>query len=132
MSFLVPIGRILFSWIFLKSIVTHFNPAAIAMAETKGLPFAAFLVPASGVLAFIGGLSISLGYYTRMGAWMIVLFLLPVTFTMHAFWKETDPSHVQMQLTNFTKNIAMLGGALLITWFGAGPFSIDEWLASKK
>jgi putative oxidoreductase len=45
---------------------------------------------------------------------------------MHAFWKETDPMQMQMQMSMFMKNMSMLGGALIIAYFGAGPLSLDK------
>jgi putative oxidoreductase len=44
---------------------------------------------------------------------------------MHNFWAIADPAAAQTQLVNFMKNVSMLGGALLITQFGAGPWSLD-------
>ena len=70
-------------------------------------------------------LSILLGYKARLGAWAIVLFLVPVTFTLHKFWAVADPMMAQMQQVMFMKNLAILGGALLIAHFGAGPVSLD-------
>lgn len=125
MKFIVLIGRILFAMIFLLTIMSHFSGKAVGYAAAKGVPAASVLVPLSGVIAVAGAISIMLGYKARWGAWLIVIFLVPVTFMMHAFWKETDPVQMQMQMGNFMKNISMLGGALLITYFGAGPLSID-------
>ena len=99
---------------------------AVGYASSQGVPLASFLVPFSGVMAIVGGLLILLGYKAKWGAWLIVAFLIPVTFMMHAFWKETDPMQKQMQMVMFMKNISMLGGAFLITWFGAGPVSFDS------
>jgi putative oxidoreductase len=82
-------------------------------------------VPLSGLLAVIGGLSILLGYRAKIGAWLIALFLILVTPTMHKFWTVTDPMMAQVQMIMFFKNLSMLGGALLITQFGAGPWSLD-------
>ena len=76
-------------------------------------------------MALAGGLSIATGCYAKFGGWLIVLFLLPVTFMMHNFWAVTDPSMAQMQQIMFIKNISMLGGALLIAYFGSGPLSLD-------
>ena len=87
---------------------------------------ASLLVPLSGVLALAGGLSVLLGYKAKLGAWMLIVFLVPVTVTMHAFWAATDPAMAQMQQVHFMKNVAMIGAALLITHFGAGPVSIDS------
>jgi len=77
------------------------------------------------VLAIAGGLSILLGYRAKLGAWLIVLFLIPVTLMMHKFWAVTDSMMAQIQMIMFMKNVSMLGGALLISQFGAGPFSLD-------
>ena len=81
--------------------------------------------PVAGLIALAGGLSVALGYHAKAGAWLLVLFLVPVTFTMHRFWAEKDPMLIQMQQVNFLKNLALLGGVLLIGQFGAGPMSVD-------
>jgi putative oxidoreductase len=80
----------------------------------------------SGVIATLGAISIILGFKARWGAWLIVLFLIPVTLMMHDFWTVTDPQMRGMQMAMFMKNISMLGGALLITYFGSGPLSVDR------
>ncbi len=121
----VPLGRALFAAIFLMAGRSHFDPATIAYAGSAGVPFAPFLVPASGVLAFLGGLSVLLGWRARVGAVMLVAFLVPVTISMHAFWAVKDPMMAQMQLAMFTKNLALIGAALMIAHFGAGPYSLD-------
>ena len=126
MKYTVLLGRILFSLIFLNSGLFHFSGMAVGYASSQGVPLASFLVPFSGLVAIVGGLLIVLGYKAKLGAWLIVAFLIPVTFMMHAFWKETDPMQKQIQMAMFMKNISMLGAAFLITWFGAGPVSFDN------
>jgi putative oxidoreductase len=123
--YLVPLGRVLFALIFLNSLVGHFSSQAIGYAAQFGVPMAAVLVPLSGVLAFAGGLSIALGYRARLGAWLLVAFLVPVTLKMHAFWTVTDPMAKQLDQVMFFKNVSMVGAALLIAHFGAGPLSLD-------
>jgi len=125
MRYAVLAGRLLFSSIFIVSAFGHFTQAEIGMAAQQGVPFANLLVPASGVLALAGGLSILVGYHAKIGAWMLVLFLVPVTLVMHNFWAVTDPMMAQMQQANFMKNVSMLGGALIVSYFGAGPLSLD-------
>jgi len=121
----VVLGRLLFALIFLVAGANHFNKQAIGYAASQGVPLASIAVPLSGVLAIGGGLSILLGYRAKLGAWLIVLFLIPVTLMMHKFWTVTDPMMTQIQMILFMKNVSMLGGALLISHFGAGPFSLD-------
>jgi putative oxidoreductase len=121
----VVLGRFLFVLIFLVAGANHFNKQTIGYAASQGVPLASIAVPLSGVLAIAGGLSILLGYRAKLGAWLLVLFLVPVTLMMHKFWAVQDPMMAQMQMILFMKNVAMLGGALLISQFGAGPFSLD-------
>jgi putative oxidoreductase len=121
----VPVGRALFAAIFLLAGPEHFKTATIAQAGRMGVPFAGLMVPVSGVLAMIGGLSVLLGFRARAGAAMLVLFLLPVTLAMHAFWSVADPQAAQIQVVMFFKNLALIGAAMLIGHFGAGPFSLD-------
>jgi len=120
------LGRFLFVLIFLLSGPRHFLSQTIAYAAKQGVPMAQIAVPFSGLLAVIGGLSILLGYRAKVGAWLIALFLIGVTPLMHAFWSVTDPMMYQIQFVMFMKNISMLGGALLISQYGSGPWSLDS------
>jgi len=117
--------RLLFTLIFLMAGLTHFSSQTIGFAASQGVPFASIVVPLAGAMAFLGGLSILLGYRAKLGAWLIVLFLVGVT-PMHRFWGIADPMMRQMQMVMFMKNLAMLGGALLISQLGAGPWSLDS------
>ncbi|HAR41139.1 MAG TPA: DoxX family protein [Bdellovibrionales bacterium] len=119
------VGRTLFSAIFIFSAFGHFSEGTINYAAAQGIPMANLAVPLSGILALLGGLSILLGYRAKLGGWLIVLFLVPVTFMMHNFWNIADPQEHQLQQIMFMKNTAMLGGALIIAYFGAGPLSLD-------
>jgi putative oxidoreductase len=121
----VVLGRFFYVLIFLMAGSNHFSRQTIAYAASQGVPLASIAVPLSGVLAIAGGLSILLGYRAKLGAWLIVLFLIPVTLMLHKFWAVQDPMMAQIQMILFMKNVAMLGGALLISQFGAGPFSLD-------
>jgi putative oxidoreductase len=121
----VVLGRFFFALIFLLAGANHFNKQTIGYAASQGVPLASILVPLSGVVAIAGGLSILLGYHAKLGALLIVLFLIPVSFMMHKFWTVTDPMMAQIQMILFMKNVSMLGGALLISQFGAGSFSLD-------
>lgn len=124
MPILILIGRVLFSVIFLFTFFGHFKPGTIAYAQQVGLQAASFLVPASGVIAGLGALSVMLGFHARIGAALIALFLIPVTVRMHDFWNAKDPMMRQMHQTMFMKNVSMLGAALMIIAFGAGPLSL--------
>jgi putative oxidoreductase len=122
---IVLLGRFLFVLIFLMSGPRHFTSPIIGYAASQGVPMASIIVPISGLIAFLGGLSILLGYRAKIGGWLIALFLLYVTPMMHKFWGISDPMAQQMQMIMFMKNLSMFGGALLISQFGSGPWSVD-------
>jgi putative oxidoreductase len=126
MRYLYLIGRILFALIFITAAPRHFTHEGIQHAADLGVPLAGIFVPISGLMALAGGLSVASGYKTKWGAWLLVGFLVPVTFMMHAYWKLSDPVEIHIQQANFAKNISMLGAAILLTQFGAGPVSFDQ------
>ena len=126
MRYVYPVGRILFSLIFITAAPRHFTHEGIQHAADLGVPIAWFLVPTSGVMALVGGLSVATGYKARLGAWLLVGFLVPVTSLMHAYWTLRDPAMIHVQQSMFAKNLSMLGAALLISQFGAGEISIDS------
>lgn len=121
----VPVGRTLFGLLFVLAAPGHFSSDTIAMAAAQGVPLASLAVPLSGVIAALGGLGVALGYRTRISAALLVAFLVPVTLAMHPFWAVTDPTMAMIHRVMFLKNVALVGGALLIAYFGAGPLSLD-------
>jgi putative oxidoreductase len=129
MRYALLAGRQFFSMIFIIASAGHFTSQTIEAAASQGVPLAELLVPLSGVMALVGGLSVLLGYRTRFGALMLVIFLVPVTLVMHNFWGPSDPMTRELQKMMFMKNVAMLGGALFLSYFGGGPLSLDALLS---
>jgi putative oxidoreductase len=125
MGIVVLSGRLFLSAIFIAAAPRHFTSEGIAHAAALGVPLAPVLVPLSGLLALAGGASLLLGYRAAWGAWILVAFLVPVTLLMHAFWRLEDPAAIHAQQAMFMKNVALLGAALLVSHFGAGPLSLD-------
>ena len=125
LAWLAPLGRVLFALVFVSSGLSHFSRQTIAYAASQGVPAAGFFVPAAGVLAVVGGLGVALGYRTRLAALLLVVFLVPVTFKMHAFWTAQDAMAAMSQRIHFMKNLSMLGAALFLLGAGGGPFGLD-------
>ena len=126
MRYAALLGRLCYSAIFIMAAPGHFSRHAIEHAASQGVPMASVLVPLSGIIALVGGLSVLFGYKARYGAWLLVFFLAPVTITMHRFWGLPDPMAAQRQHVMFMKNLSMLGAALLIAHGGSGPLSVDD------
>jgi putative oxidoreductase len=110
------IGRLLLGGYFVFGGFNHFKMLTMmsGYAQSKGVPSPKAAVAFSGLLLLVGGLSILLGIYPTVGAIALVLFLVPVTFIMHAFWKVQDAQMKMGEMVNFTKNLALLGAALLL------------------
>lgn len=126
MDILVLVGRMLYSAIFIGSGVQHFTRAAMMSphAAARGIPAPNLMVRLAGVAVFIGGVSVLLGAYARMGAALLVLFLIPTAIIMHNYWTLSDPVARANDQAHFFKDLALAGTALLIWCFGSGPFSL--------
>jgi putative oxidoreductase len=115
-------GRILFTLIFFLSGVTHFTDIdGYTSLMHESIPFRTFWVLISGVVELAGASMILFNRSARLGGWLIVLFLLPVTFTVHGYEMiaAESPEMRAIQTSFFLKGLAMTGAALLISQFGA-------------
>jgi putative oxidoreductase len=114
-------GRILFALIFFLSGITHFTGRAEYVAlMPQVIPFRDFWVLISAVVELAGAAMIVSNRSPRLGGWLIVLFLIPVTITVHGVGmvSDPDPRMRAMQVSFFLKGLAMMGCALLITQLG--------------
>jgi len=127
-KWLALVGRILFSLIFIMSGIGHLTDPApmVQYTEAMGVPAAKLMVILTGLMILLGGISILLGFKARLGALLIILFLIPVTPIMHRFFTIDDPQQRMIQMIMFMKNLSMLGGAFIIAAFGPGEISIDK------
>lgn len=114
MEYLFLVSRILFGGYFVISGINHFRHLAgtAGYAASKGVPYPKVAVIGTGLLMLLGGLGIVLGLYVRFAVLLLVVFLVPVTFKMHQFWKVQDPMQKMGEKINFEKNIALAGAAL--------------------
>lgn len=113
-------GRLLLSAIFLMSgigklthlsgmaAMVHMNPALLAIA---------------GVVEVAGGAMVLLGLWPRLGALALFLFLIPTTLMFHNFWAAPAEQFMNQQ-SHFLKNLAVMGGLLMVIAYGSGPLSI--------
>lgn len=132
-SFFMLIGRLLMAPIFLLSAyskVANFDATAAYMAS-KGLPMVQLLLGLSIVIELVGGLSLILGYKVRALAVLLILYLIPVTLTMHDFWMMQDSMQSQNNMYHFFKNLTIMGGLLYVAAIGSGCLGCD-YCCSKK
>lgn len=109
------IGRIILGVYYLFNASNHFFrlDAMTTYAQSKGVPAPKWATLVAGMLLLIGGLSILTGFQPLIGIAALVLFFLPVTFIMHAFWKVQDQMTRMVEMVNFVKNMALMASALM-------------------
>ncbi len=92
---------------------------------SKGMPMVPLFLLGALVFELVGGLSVLLGFKARMGAILLIIFIVPATLIFHNFW-TLEGMERQIQMMMFMKNLAILGGLLLVLGLGPGPASLDE------
>jgi putative oxidoreductase len=123
---LTLLGRILLSLIFILSglgKIGDWSGTAGSMAA-KGMVAVPFFLTMAILFELGGGLTVLLGFKARLGAWALVFYLIPVSLIFHNFWAFTGAEQ-RMQVINFLKNHAIMGGLLLVALRGAGKPCID-------
>lgn len=120
------VGRVIVGGFFLMNGFNHFAQLNMmtGYAKSKGVLAPAFAVGGSGILLFVGGLSLLLGYHPTIGVALLVIFLLGVSFGIHNFWTIQDPQAKLGEMTNFLKNMAILG-LLLMSLAIPGPWPMS-------
>lgn len=121
------VGRILLALIFVMSgfgKITGWEGTAGYMASV-GMPMVTLFLIGAIVLEIGGGLSLILGFKARWGALALIVFTIPATVLFHNFW-AMEGADAFINRIMFMKNLAMIGGLLIVMAFGAGPVSIDS------
>jgi len=110
------IGRVIVGVYFVFMAFNHFANLDMlsGYAQSKGVPAPKLAVIVSGLLLAVGGLSVLFWQYLFWGMVALVVFFVPVTFMMHNFWTIEDQQMKMAEMTNFTKNMALLGFALIL------------------
>lgn len=120
------IGRIVFGGFFLYSGINHFKQkeGLAQYAGSKNVPYPELAVIASGAALAAGGASVILGVKPQVGTLAILGFLVAASPMIHDFWSAEDPQQKQNEMIHFSKNMALLGAALVLAGIEDWPLSI--------
>lgn len=128
------LGRLLLCTIFFLSAVgnkiPHFSDVARIM-DSAGVPAPQLLLVGAIAFLLFGSLSVIVGYKARIGAVLLLTFLVLASYYFHPFWKLEGQAQ-QEQMIQFMKNLSMMGAMLFITANGSGPMSLDSLLAKSR
>ena len=128
------IGRLFLSAIFFfEAIDTSTSRiATYALMNRYGFTWQQdFLYNAAIFVLVLGAILVAIGYRTGFGATLILIYWLPITFTVYSFWMASE-THRNFELMMFMKNLAIAGGLLILAVNGAGKFSIKRLLATTR
>ena len=121
-------GRFLMGGLFLWAGIHKALDLAMTAGyiESVGLPLPLVLAVVAAVFEIVAGLALILGFYTRHAALLLALYVLLLNALFHMNWSD------QMQLGFFISNMALIGGLLYVSTFGAGGYSIDASRATRS
>ena len=135
------VGRILLVLIFLASAAGNKVPNFSSVAQlmgSQGIPVPRVMLAGAIVFLLAGSVSIILGFRARMGAGLLLVFLVLATYYFHDFWTwpgdamwvlsmnpEVKMPVQQIEQISFMKNLALMGSMLVIMANGPGPMSFD-------
>ena len=135
------LGRVLLALIFLMSAagnkIPNFSRVA-GMMEGQGVPMPQIMLAGAIIFLLAGSLSIVLGFKARLGATLLLIFLVLATYFFHDFWtwpedamwvlssnSEVKLPVQQIEMIAFMKNLALMGAMLFVIANGSGPMSLD-------
>jgi putative oxidoreductase len=128
------LGRLLLATIFPMSAIgnkiPHFSDVANIM-ESAGVPAPYFMLVGAIVFLLVGSVSVILGYKARLGAALLLIFLVLASYYFHAFWSLEGPAQ-QEQMVQLMKNLSIMGAMLFVMANGSGPWSLDKWLTKRS
>lgn len=127
---LIPIellGRVLFVALFLPAGISKLSgfEGTVEYFGSLGIPMASAAVVATIAIEVLGSVALLIGYKTRYAAFALAAFTLFASFIGHAFWAVPAEQAFVQQLM-FFKNIAVVGGLLILATAGAGKLSLDS------
>ena len=132
---LALLGRLMLVAIFLLSAVGQDIPKfcdTAAYMASEGVPMPKIMLGGAIGFLIVGGLSVGVGFRARIGATMLLVFLLLATYFFHDFWTQADPMLKQEQMIHFMKNASMMGAMLLVIAHGPGLMSIDGRMTAAR
>lgn len=142
------LGRVMLATIFFMSAIGNKIPSfsnVVKMMEGEGVPMASVMLAGAIVFLIAGSLSVATGFKARVGASLLLVFLLLATYFFHDFWAiSPDAMWVHslddsvklpvqvVEMISFMKNMALMGAMLMIIANGSGPMSLDRALTGSK
>jgi putative oxidoreductase len=129
------LARIFLGAVFLMTAAGHLVPEfnkVVESMDARGVPLPQAMLAGAVVVLLAGSLSIIIGFFARIGAALLFVFLGMASYFIHPFWLESDVHLRENEMIHFLKNIALMGAMLLMMAHGSGPLSVDSWRGRRS
>ncbi len=134
-SLLSIMGRAALVAIFLMSAlgnkIPNYSKVAAYMAS-EGVPAPQILLGGAIAFLIVGGVLVLVGYKARLGATLLLIFLILATYFFHDFWTIKDPARLQSEMIQFFKNLSLAGAMLFIMANGPGAGSLESIFSKRS
>ena len=125
-SILMLLGRLavcsFFLWTAFEK-VKHWNAAADCMRKKK-VPYVSYVLPTVIALQAVGGLLLLVGFYPRLGALLLLIYMVPHVYKIHDFWNVKEGDERTIEKLYFMKDVAIIGGLLVLLAIGGGHYGV--------
>ena len=127
------VGRLLMTYIFATSgLAKIFGwPDNVAYMSTRHLPMIPVLLAVAMVIEVAGSVCLVTGYQARIAAFVMFWYTTAVTVIFHNYWAASGMM-AGMQETHFRKNLAIMGGLLMLAYSGPGKWALGRCEADAK
>jgi putative oxidoreductase len=126
-------GRVALGAIFVKSGLQKLMAlsAFAASLAGRGVPQSSVWAVIGATVEFVGGVLIVTGFRTREASALMILFVIVATGISHRYWELAEPAR-RLQESQFFKNLAIIGGFLLLAVAGSGRLGLDALLGRRR
>jgi putative oxidoreductase len=109
-------ARLLLSGMFIVGGFGAFSQPGgrVRLVEAVGIPKPRESTILNGAIMIVGGIALATGVAPKLAAGILMATLVPTTFVGHRYWQEEDPGTRANQRIHFLKNLAMMGGLLMV------------------
>ncbi len=129
------IGRMFVSAIFFYEAIDsmlYFDKTKIVMTKYGFVWQQDFILYATIFCLFLGATLILMGYRTGFGAFLLLLYWIPITLAVYSFWRAPTDASLRYQALHFVKNIAIMGGIIQVLVHKSGKYRIRRIFSTTR
>jgi putative oxidoreductase len=125
--FVPLLGRLLITYIFITSGTGKVFSwdANVQYMSTRHLPEIPVLLAIATLIEVGGSVCLITGYQARVAAIVMFMYMIGLTLIFHNYWAASG-NLAGIQETHFRKNLAIMGGLLMLAYAGPGPWSLGQ------